>query len=487
MTDYSPAFRDEFRSFLQKRYPTIQALNKKWNTQFSSFNAVTPPLPDYSKEVEDSPEWYDFTDAKMEVLKEINTNLYDREIRKYDKKRAISNYLMYMGPIEYLFPLMKTYRSSIQDGGGEADYMVRLYSICENNAIRRHAESVYVPADKLLMQQDLVSNTLRYGMHNSDLGTVWNGYVNMHSKEFIGKDIWNGGVKIGWKTYPERANLQTTMKFWKEIIDILRTMENTYPAPPPIGIVLSWDDMLYRTRCWRWFGLLGGNIQNAAAALSLGNVPWVTGITPFDVWKKNRLLLCSDENYVFSMEMIRKMERFVKEGGILAIAGDSGKYTVNSKESYLWKQYFNAPEDLNKREYTEWNLGKGRIIYCRLRKKQPIHPTHLRKILELSAVSRNAHSSNPKIEAFLLKDNHADYLIISAYRGLNRVRNLKKVESHDTVVTLPSVANGQWKVSRLYPGQETVETRSAKDLREKGFSVKLSDTEFQIYKLKHSE
>ena len=101
---------------------------------------------------------------------------------------------MYQGPIEYLFPDLHAKNSAVQDGGGESEYMVRLYSICENNGIHRQAESVYVPADRILMQQDLVTNTLRYGMHLSNLGTVWNGYLNLHSAEFAGTNRWNGGA-----------------------------------------------------------------------------------------------------------------------------------------------------------------------------------------------------------------------------------------------------------------------------------------------------
>ena len=484
VTDYAPAFRTEFREFLRKRYSTIAALNRKWKTDFPSFEAVTPPLPDYSKQVETSPEWMDFTDAKMHVLKEVSVHLFEDEIRKYDKQRAITSYLMYQGPIEYLFPDLHAKNSAVQDGGGESEYMVRLYSICENNGIHRQAESVYVPADRILMQQDLVTNTLRYGMHLSDLGTVWNGYLNLHSAEFAGTNRWNGGAVIPFKTYPERNNLKQTMAFWTEIIKVLRTMKETKPLPPPVGFVLSWDDLFYRSRCWRWFGLLGGNLTEAGACLSLGNVPWVTGITAYEIWKKNKLLICSDENKVFSREMIRKMERFAKEGGILAIAGDVGEYTVAQPEKYLWKTVLRAPDRLDAAPFTEWLLGKGRIIYARLEGKEAISPECMEEILRRAGIMRMVVSSNPQIEAFLLEDGGARYLVASAYRGLTRLRRMKKRETYETRITLHDFPAALWKVRCLYPesGEKPV-IRSAAELQNTGFQIKMKDVDLRVYKL----
>ena len=107
----------------------------------------------------------------------------------------------------------------------------------------------------------------------------------------------------------------------------------------------------------------------------------MTGITAYEIWKKNKLLICSDENKVFSREMIRKMERFAKEGGILAIAGDVGEYTVAQPEKYLWKTVLRAPDRLDAAPFTEWLLGKGRIIYARLEGKEAISPECMEEIL----------------------------------------------------------------------------------------------------------
>ena len=321
-------------------------------------------------------------------------------------------------------------------------------------------------------------------MHLSDLGTVWNGYLNLHSAEFAGTNRWNGGAVIPFKTYPERNNLKQTMAFWTEIIKVLRTMKETKPLPPPVGFVLSWDDLFYRSRCWRWFGLLGGNLTEAGACLSLGNVPWVTGITAYEIWKKNKLLICSDENKVFSREMIRKMERFAKEGGILAIAGDVGEYTVAQPEKYLWKTVLRAPDRLDAAPFTEWLLGKGRIIYARLEGKEAISPECMEEILRRAGIMRMVVSSNPQIEAFLLEDGGARYLVASAYRGLTRLRRMKKRETYETRITLHDFPAALWKVRCLYPesGEKPV-IRSAAELQNTGFQIKMKDADLRIYKL----
>ena len=166
ITDYSPYFQTRFRAFLKSRYGTVQKLNRKWNTNFSDFEKVTPPMPDFSRTVDLSPPWRDFTEAKLEVFADANTNLFDPAIRALDSKRPISNYLTYMGPVEYLFPAMKQRGSSINDGGGESHQMVRLYSIAANYGIRRQPESHFTSRRINAGSFRILSRTL--------FGTAWN-------------------------------------------------------------------------------------------------------------------------------------------------------------------------------------------------------------------------------------------------------------------------------------------------------------------------
>ena len=75
VTDYAPAFRTEFREFLRKRYSTIAALNRKWKTDFPPSKPYAPLCRTIPNRWKPPPEWMDFTDAKMHVLKEVSVHL----------------------------------------------------------------------------------------------------------------------------------------------------------------------------------------------------------------------------------------------------------------------------------------------------------------------------------------------------------------------------------------------------------------------------
>ena len=93
-------------------------------------------------------------------------------------------------------------------------------------------------------------------------------------------------------------------------------------------------------------------------------------------------------------------------------------------------------------------------------------------------------SSNPQIEAFLLEDGGARYLVASAYRGLTRLRRMKKRETYETRITLHDFPAALWKVRCLYPesGEKPV-IRSAAELQNTGFQIKMKDADLRIYKL----
>ena len=470
ITDYSPCFQTRFRTFLKKRYGTIHALNRKWNTDFPDFEKITPPMPDFSKEVDLSRPWQDFTDAKLELFADANTNLFDPVIRALDPGRAISNYLTYMGPIEYLLPAMKKRRSTLNDGGGESHQMVRLYSIAANYGIRRQPESHYVPADKRRQLQDLVTNTLRYGMEYSNLGTVWNSMVNIHAD-----------------AYPKNKNLQDSMHFWKTVIPVLQSMSKTRPDAPPIGFLLSWDDLFFRTRAWRWYAMPCNDLQKAAGELSLGNVPWLSGISPYALFRQQKVLVVSGENRVFSRELLNKLKQFAREGGTVAFIGNAGKYTVDSNTPFLWRQELNAPA-LPGNTISQWKSGSGTILYLPLKDKEQLTANHLKMILGTAGIQRKVETDQPGIQGFLLKDQQYRYLVVSAFNGFDNLRNLKSGTSLPVTIRLhlESPVPRTWKITRLYPASAPI-TLSTEELRGNGIRTILAPSDLEIYRLESKQ
>lgn len=434
VNDYSPWARREFVHYLKSHYQTLDKLNSAWETNFSSWSLVNLPLPDWSKKVDISQAWIDFNACKLKIYIGASTALYDPIVRELDKTRKISHYLTYTGPIEYAFPDMIVNKSHLNDGGGEAQQMVRLYSIAANWGIRRQPESHYVPPAKRLQLQDMITNALRYGFKNYDLGMVWNSMVNIHATH-----------------YPKNTKLAESMKFWTSIVPVLRNLTKSKPVAPALGFILSWDDVFYRTRAWRWYALPGDQLQKAAAKASLGNVPWLSGITPNKIYDRLQMLVCDYDNQVFSPELLDKLERFVKNGGSLVLCSTAGEFTVGSKKKYLWRKRLNAPEKLNSSVISEWKLGKGKVIYSKESVASSSNGEFLIKMMQRCGVGRKVISSNPAVQGFLLKDANDLILVISAFNGFDSLRKLKNKKFLSTSITLPYISNGKWKFSQVYP------------------------------------
>jgi hypothetical protein len=465
VTDYSPSARREFVDYLKQHYRRLRKLNAAWGTDFTSWSTVMPPLPDWDRPVDISQPWLDFNACKLKIYADSNTKLYDPVVRELDGKRKISHYLTYTGPIEYLFRDMQANRSHLNDGGGEAHQMVRLYSSAENWGIRRQPESHYVPPAKQRQLQDMITNTLRYGMHTSDLGMVWNSTVNIHATH-----------------YPKNTKLKEAMVFWTDITPQLRKLTESTPLPPPVGFVLSWDDVFCRTRAWRWYALPGEKLQKAAANASLGNVPWLSGITPERVYDQLDMLVCGADNQVFSPELLGKLERFVKRGGSLVICGTAGEFTVGHAEPYAWRKRLKAPKALNSSGLTDWKLGKGRVIYSPEPVDSQPDGRFLLDMMRRCGVKPQVVSSNPAVQGFLLKNHDDLILVVSAFKGFDRLRKLQDASALPATITLPSLPEGQWSLTRLYPEDAPVST-SANALQTTGIALSLKPSGLAIYKI----
>ena len=466
VTDYSPWARKDFVDYLKTKYKTTEELNAVWNSNFSSWQVVNPPLPAWKKKVDISQPWIDFSNWKMKVYLETNTRLFDPAVRKLDKSREIGHYLTFTGPIEYFFNDMIEHGSQLSDGGGESSQMIRMYALAANRGVKLRPESHFVPPCKRLDLQDLVTNSLRYGMKSCNIGLVWNSFINWHVKY-----------------YPAHKDLQDSMGFWTSVLPVLRSIENSTPISPPVGFILSWDDLFYRTRIWRWFILPGEELQRAAGEDSLGNVPWLSGITPDSVYDRVKMLVCDYDNQVFSKELLAKLERFVNNGGSLVICGTAGEYTVGSSEKFLWKKRLHFPADKpDSKGIIEWKYGKGRVIYSSTPVSARKDGKFLVDMMHRCGIKRLVVSSNPAVQGFILKNGKDLILVVSAFNGFGELRRLKKVQEMSTTVRLPSLPEGEWTYTSMFPAGKTHKF-NAKQLREDGVKLEIKSSGLMIIKL----
>ena len=465
VTDYSRWFRADFIAFLKQKYLTLDKLNQAWDTSFKEWSGITQPLPNFKSEVDISQPWLDFNACKLKIYRDSNTNFYEPIVRKFDKKRHISSYLTYTGPVEYLFPDMLKYGSHLNDGGGESHQMVRLYSLAANWGIRRQPESHYVPADKRHQFQDLVTNTMRYGLDNSDIGMVWNSKVNVHVS-----------------SYPRNKNLKDSMNFWTKVLPELRKLSDSLAVAPPVGFIMSWDDVFCRTRAWRWYALPGDRLQRVAAKVSLGNVTWLSGITPEKVYERMKLIFCDYDNRVFSPELLMKLESFVKHGGTLVLSSTAGEYTVGKDKKYYWREFFKAPEGIENKDFSEWKFGKGKIIYSKKAISEYADGSFLVDTMKRCGIKRKVVSSNPAVQGFLLENDGDLILVVSAFKGFDALRRLKSFQKYSATITLPDLPSGKWDIAPMYPAsrQKTVSTDS---LQAKGLHFDVEPSGLIIIKL----
>ena len=465
ITDYSRYFRADFIAFLKQKYITLDKLNQAWGTSFKDWSAITQPLPDFKAEVDISQPWIDFNACKLKIYRDSNTRFYEPIVREFDKKRHISSYLTYTGPIEYLFPDMQKYGSHLNDGGGEAHQMVRLYSVAVNWGIRRQPESHYVPADKRRQFQDLVTNTMRYGLDNSDIGMVWNSMVNVHAT-----------------SYPKNKGLKDSMNFWTKVLPELRKLSASQADAPPVGFIMSWDDVFCRTRAWRWYALPGDEMQRTAAKVSLGNAAWLSGITPDKVYDRIKLIFSDYDNRVFSPELLKKLEHFVKRGGTLVLSGTAGEYTVGKKQKYFWKEVFNAPKGIENKDFSEWKFGTGKVVYSAKALSKYTDGSLLVDMMKRCGIKRKVVSSNPAVQGFLLKNDGNTILVVSAFKGFDALRKLKSFKGYPATITLPDLPSGEWEVVPMYPAGKK-EMTNATSLKRKGLQFNVEPSGLIIIKL----
>ncbi|MBM4051097.1 MAG: hypothetical protein FJ279_38860, partial [Planctomycetes bacterium] len=85
--DYSVQAKEEFRRFLQVKFPTLDALNKAWNSRYGRFEDIAPPTYDMMQEMRpaDLPLIYEFRRFRKQALCEHFKMIYDAARRGSNK------------------------------------------------------------------------------------------------------------------------------------------------------------------------------------------------------------------------------------------------------------------------------------------------------------------------------------------------------------------------------------------------------------------
>jgi hypothetical protein len=503
VTDYSALARGKFREFLRSQYRTLDTLNAAWGTHWSSWEAIQPPLPELEKEVNLSRPWQDWTQWKLGEYRSAAVDLFDPICAELDPKRPVLHYNAKTGPFEYQFRNLRTKLWATADGAGEDYRMGRINSMTHNWGLWRQTESHEVPPANLAYMTDMWAESLRTGGGKMRYNLVFNTLPNL----FV-------------KGYPENATLQTTLKWWQDTAALRETLSRCSSPPQRTGVILSWADMLYRLRVWRWYAMPGDRADAMTRERDLLPANWISEWTPEEAWAGLTTILVPEDARVWTPELTARLATFVERGGNLVIWGQAGKYDL-AGGSYSWPGKLGAPglvvtnlatkpaittasvggkslqlapavevgafpagvsrvdDSTGRAVVLTWPYGKGSVRWL-LSDTPGESERAVASLLEEAGSVREVSSSDARVDAFILEDEGKRYVVLNRFLGFGKKAEGKPAA---TTVRLPRLEPGRtWQIRPLLPVGE-VSQKSSEALANEGWPAEVSPSGMLVYEV----
>jgi cephalosporin-C deacetylase-like acetyl esterase len=499
ITDYGPAAREGFIRFLKEKYSTVAALNAVWGTHWDSWSEVRSPMPRLDLEVNLTRPWCDFTAWKLEAYRSSTIDVFDPVVAELDPKRAIVHYVVKTGPFEHLLKGAKPSTWTGADGAGEDYRMGRINGITDNWGLHRQTESHDVPPANISYMTDMVSQTLRGEADHIRFNLVWNSLPSLFETK-----------------YPETVELQKTLRWWSDTAALRERLAAAQPQSPELGVVLSWSDMLYRVRAWRWYAMPASRADKLVREAGFLPVRWLSEWAPDQAWKGLRTVLVPDDALVWDDGLLQRLRQHVSDGGQLVVWGRAGQYALGDQSDdshFRWATALGVPPELQAKVPTKlsekgmavsvnteapetkltitrnesgrpmvvtWTYGKGSVQWC-LTDEATASDAIVTKLLSQSGVPIRVSSSAPEIEGVLRKDGDRQLLVLSRFMGYGKKPDLVPLEAR---IGLPSL-EGDWTIKRLLPAakDDSADVPSWDEFRRGSAKVALRTSEMQVFEL----
>jgi len=505
--DYSAVARDSFRDYLRKKYTDLAALNQAWGTNWQDWSHVLPPMAELHKEVNLTPAWQDWTAWKLQVYRGVSVGLVEPIIAELDPDRPVLNYNAKTGPFEYQFHDLAVRQWGTADGAGEDYRMGRINSLTKNWGLWRQTESHDVPPANKRYMMDMWAASLRNG---GDL-IRYNLVFNSQAISFL-------------TLYPKNEALQASLAWWSETAPLREKLSTSATATPETGIILSWADMLFRKRVFRWYTMPGDRAEEFTRQQGFQPVKWLSEWTPESAWTGLRRILVPEDALVWDPALQSRLARFVQEGGHAIIWGRAGQYSTDAAAGpFSWLQDFGvgditaeasavAGEGTHStvthgdKRYTlspavsvtnipahvttttdgkdrpvllEWTFGKGKVTWC-LSDTPGESERLLTALLKDSGARREVVTSDPRVDGLTLYQDGSRYIVLSRYLGFGKKADDTPVK---TKVTLPELPDSpEWIVRSLVPAAPE-QRLSGDQLASTGWETNLLPSEMQIYEI----
>jgi|GEM_PF-2527298 Beta-galactosidase len=496
VTDYSPVARADFERYLRGKYKTIDDLNAAWGTALGAWSEARMPMPDLKAEVNLSVPWLDFTEWKLAAYRESTVDVFDPVIAELDPRRTVLHYVVKTGPFEHLLKGGKPMPWGGADGAGEDHRMGRINALAHNWGLLRQTESHNVPPANLHHMMDMVSQTLRGEAAHVRFNLVWNSQASQFERN-----------------YPANAELQKNVRWWAETAPLRRRLAHAQPEPAELGVVLSWSDMLYRLRAWRWYTMPGNRADKLVRAAGFQPVRWLSEWAPDGAWEGLRTVLVPDDARVWDAALVKQLRRHVAEGGRLVVWGGAGRYSVAGgpdAKPFGWADELGAVglrasvstslslngvkletvadasgsnvaitrDERGRTVVASWPYGEGRVHWCLVEDADTSESTVV-KLLSETGVPTRVSSSAPEIEGVLRKDGSRRLLVLSRFMGFGKKPDPVPLEAR---IGLPGM-EGEWTVRRLLPETDanTGDVPTWEEFREGRAKVGLRSSEMQVF------
>lgn len=305
ISGYSPAARNAFRSYLKNKYRSdLRQLNRKWDSDFRTWDQVAPPLPDWSQSWEASAAWWDFHSFKADwVIQDVGdffaqsrATAPDLPMMSYGKEG--------FGGTGRLAPVFRENRIRYSNGGGETLAAYVQTSIMRNHGVPANPEGHYVMPNIGSVSM-VIANSLFAGQYQGQ-NIMWG-------------LVWTKTPHVGVPEYAAVARLTTAIDRHAE------EMNRTRPLQP-------WAAYFGATRAMlesRSFRNPLNNEANLIAGMSGGQLhnlcSWVDDGSELAALNRYRLIVDSGA-HVLAPESLPVLLDYVAAGGTFVATTDTARY-----------------------------------------------------------------------------------------------------------------------------------------------------------------
>lgn len=425
-----------------------------------AFGAV-PPVPVFSGELDLRPTWLAWESFKASVPAKYFDRIFSA-VREGDKNRPIYNYAgMGAGDLNNYLPVFKKHGAVVSFGAGESTVSAFNESLCRQAGVHLDAESSAVPPYPPTLLLTLF-HKLANGSVEGGFNIFWGRFFNPENKEQV------DGARTASK--------------W---ISLIERVGASAPVSSGVAIGAGMRSVVNRSRSFMWIDWVNLNTYEYGDMLShvislSAQTPFVTEATPAESLVKHRAILFL-EAPLLDEAAGKKLVEYVRNGGMLLLQGDTGRYNLAGEETWHLKKGFG----LSFERETPVVFGKGKVAWI----KKPIvfrkSKNALKEFFPWADWRPPLVVDHPSVRHALRvsEDGKKYYAVLfgKTWEGGNPSKAQLAGEAIRATARFDALPEGEWSISDLGTGEDLGGDTTAH--LSQGLAVTLKPAELKIIKL----